>query len=447
MNSSIRLAALALLAACLAGSGCRPDAPVSALPAARYAIGLSPYLPHDAKDEVFRRIVAFVIDDAPAGSSIGIYDAFHNRTVARIDIPTTRAFASPKTRATQFKEQIGQLKAFLAKTPPRPERDGWDFAEAVRLPQFLAFLADNLPEDPKPTRVLVVGSPLYLDDQEASFSMAAGYFPSDGHLLAPRESSVYSTEGKSEALKGASLSIGWLGEPWENEIHAERIRRFWSLYAQEQGGRLASFAGDLATVFSALTADSVSTNRYTMDPVQARVEMLRISREIDATDWIASDLSGKAPAPPPTRETGPMKIGIRWSGDIDLDLYARASPESPTLSFQNDRSEAGFFYKDHRLSPDREYEFIEFPQPIDCRAAEAWVNFFDGKARGPVSGEVRIEFEGRIYARPFALAAAQGNQGRAGAGQSAHWTRLAIPEILKLPKRAANAAAAASSAP
>ena len=187
MNLSIRAVALLLLIVGLASSGCQPETPTGeARPAARYAIGISPFLDKDSKDEAFRSIVGFLIEGAPTGSTIHLYDAFHNASIASVAIPDTRAAASPKARATQLKQAIGQLKRFLASDAPRLERAGWDFGQAIRLPQFLDFLADNLPRDERPAKVLLIGRPLYLDEREPSFSMVGGRFPSDGHLRAPR---------------------------------------------------------------------------------------------------------------------------------------------------------------------------------------------------------------------------------------------------------------------
>ena len=48
---------------------------------------------------------------------------------------------------------------------------------------------------------------------------------------------------------------------------------------------------------------------------------------------------------------GPLKIGIRWKQNIDLDLYAAPRPGAETLFFQHPRSPEGYYFKDHRSSP------------------------------------------------------------------------------------------------
>jgi hypothetical protein len=102
------------------------------------------------------------------------------------------------------------------------------------------------------------------------------------------------------------------------------------------------------------------------------------------------------------------------------------------LFFEHVRSPEGYYYKDHRSSPGREYEFIEFETPVDVRNVEAFVNFYKGDCPGGARGEVRIEFDGRIYGAPFSLPAEGGNLGRSGESQNKFWTQIPIQELLKI---------------
>jgi len=71
-----------------------------------------------------------------------------------------------------------------------------------------------------------------------------------------------------------------------------------------------------------------------------------------------------------------------------------------------------YYYKDHRSSPGREYEFIEFESPVDIREVEASVNFYKGDCPGGPRGEVRIEFDGGFIGATFSISFLRGNQGR-----------------------------------
>ena len=400
-------------------------------------IGLSPFLDKTVKDDVYRRIIGFVLEEMPLNSSLWLFDAYHVKTVAQIQIPNVLAFRSGKTRANQFKDPIRKLKDFLAFEQPRPEAPKLNLDQAVRFPQFLDFIGENL-AGTNPVAVIMLGSPLYLDAKEPSFSMADGYFPSDGHLLASREQSVFGLTGHQDALKNAVVHFGYFGDPWVSELHREKITRFWALYVQGQGARLATFCGDLSTVFASardgavIASGSESRSRYGLDPTQTKIEMRRITRDIGVADWITRDLPSNTVQRPPTTTVGPMKIGIRWSGNIDLDLYASAHPQAPTLYFEQTRSPEGYYFKDHRSSPDREYEFIEFESPVDVWQVQARVNFYDGSVGSGPSGEIRIEFENRIYSGTFSIAARRGNKGRNGTSQGEYWAQIDLPAILRL---------------
>ena len=398
----------------------------------RYVIGLTPFLENSVKDDVYRRIVGMILEDLPQKSSLAIYDAYNLTNITRLEIPDLRAFQSGKTRANQFKEQIFKLKQFLAGAHERPVSAKLNFDRALRFPQFMDFVGENL-GTMDPVTVIVIGSPLYVDHKEPGFSMVDGYFPSDGHLLASREKSVFGAKSRTDALKDVTVHFGYIGDPWVSAIHREKIARFWTLYLQQQGGRLATFCGDLATLFDAARNNATArTVAFAIDPSQTKVEMLRITRDVGAADWITRDaLSGPRPGPP-TNNIGPMKIGIRWKGDIDLDLYAAASHDAETLFFEHTRAAEGYYFKDHRSSPDREYEFIEFESPVDVYRVQADINFYKGDLeRGP-AGEIRIEFEGKIYSAQFTIAASHGNKGRAGSSQNRYWAHIDVPAVLGL---------------
>lgn len=424
----------------LAAALCTALLSFSSSPAAKPAgkhlvIGISPFLDKSVKDEVYRGIVRQIVEDLPLGSRLWIYDAYHVKTITQIEIPEVRAFQSSKTRANQFSRGIGEVREFLAREHVMPTAPRLNFRDAIQLPQFMDFVGSNLRGTTAGNEltVLLLGSPLYMDQKEPGFSMVEGYFPSDGHLSATREKSVFALESRVGSLTNVVVHFGYFGDPWVSEIHKDKIARLWSLYLQGQGAQLATFTGDIPTVFAAAKNPSQGSvaYRHSIDPKQTKVEMLRITRDIGVADWITRETVSGATAPP-SRTVGPMKIGIRWKGQIDLDLYARGRTDAEMLFFENMRSEEGYYFKDHRSSPNREYEFIEFESPVDVWKVEARINFFEGRDPDGPDGEIRIEFDGRIYSSHFGLEGRKGNQGRIGARQSAFWTEIDVPGILKL---------------
>ncbi len=429
---------LTLILAPFAFAAASPDPNPTNAPAARWAIGLTPFLDKSAKDDTYRRVVGLILEGLPLQSSLAIYDAYHLTNITRLEIPALRAFASGKTRANQFRSQIQSLREFLAAEHARPTSPRLNFDMAIRLPQFMDFLAENAGSS-QPLTALLIGSPLYLDAKEPAFSMADGYFPSDGHLLASRDLSPFGLQGRASNLSNFTVHLGYMGDPWVSALHQEKIARFWSLYLHRQGARLATFVGDPATLFAAARSNSSSRPVPPgLDPADTKLEMLRITRDLAASDWITRDLLSHPHPAPPSKTVGPMKIGVRWKGEIDLDLYASSSPDSQALFFEHTRTPEGYYFKDHRNSPDREYEFIEFESPVDLWRVQAAVNFYKGSHPSGPRGEVRVEFDGRIYSAEFTLAATQGNKGRSGPSQSASWARLDLPAILGLRSQTAH---------
>lgn len=417
------------------GTGCKPEAQATATPHVRYIVGISPFLDEPAANESFRNLAHLLLEDLPLNSSLWLYDAYHVRTIAQVEVPPAHAFASSRTRANQFSEPLQKLKSFLATRHEAPKAEGFDFRDAIRLPQFMDFVGENLTQTNAAIVTIVLGSPLYLDEKEPGFSMVNGYFPSDGHLVAARDKSVYGRGNCTDLLHDVTVHYGYFGDPWTSELHQQKVGRFWSLFFKTQGARLASFTGDLPTIFNAVRsggAGSPRSERDELDATQTKLEMLRITRDVGAADWITRELPANHRPPPPTTMTGPMKIGIRWQGDLDIDLYAQAREGAGTLFFQHTREPEGYYFKDHRSSPDREYEFIEFTEPVDVREVRARINFYEGEQPGGARGEVRIEFQGRIYSSRFELPAEHGNEGRDGRRQDEFWTGINVMETLGL---------------
>lgn len=434
MHLSLAILSFALALAPQTGITNRVSSRAASKPGTAFVIGVSPFLARTVKDEVYRSIVRLLVEDLPLESSVSIYDAYNMKSVARFELPDRRAFASPKTRANRFGSGILALKRFLAQDPPKPIQAHLDFKEALLVPQFCDFLVENPPGDGRPIVLLLIGSPLYEDPKEPGFSMVDGFFPSDGHLLASRDQSVFGFDDQTAAKRPMTVFWTYFGDPWINDLYQERVTRFWSLYLKRRDCRLVALSGDLATVVREFSRGAQGRPGgmpdWKVDPHQTKIEMLRISRKVEVADWLLNDGVPEALPPPPRVTVGRMKIGIRWKDNIDLDLYATPNPGAETLFFQHPRSPRGFYYKDHRSSPGREFEFIEFEKPVDIHKVQAFVNFYGGTCPGGPRGEVRIEFDNRIYRAAFSITASHGNEGRAGAGQSEWWTRIPVQQIL-----------------
>jgi hypothetical protein len=413
------------------------ESPKETQPPHEYIIGISPFLDKSVKDDVYRGVIRLVVEELPLNSTLSIYDAFELKTITRISLPDAHVFKSSKTRANQFAPAIRDLKQFLAQEHSKPTNSHLSFQAALRLPQFLDFLVETLPpaNSQSPPSVLLIGSPLYEDAKEPGFSMVDGYFPSDGHLQASREKSIYGFSENTEAIPPLVIHWVYFADPWVSELHKERISRFWTLYLERRAAQLAAFTGDFPSVLQSfirpVTGSKPAPKNWAVDHTQTKIEMLRVGRTVDNTDWLTRDRVDPEQTAPTTM-IGPMKIGIRWKDNLDLDLYATARPGAETLFFQHLRSPEGYYYKDHRSSPGKEYEFIEFESPVDVREVEAFINFYKGRCPGGPRGEIRIEFDGRIYGGPFSISAEEGNLGRTDRSQREFWTRIPVLELLKI---------------
>jgi hypothetical protein len=431
---SILLACFTFSAITGAAASSQPQAgPVTAH---QFVIGISPFLDKSVKDDVFRSIIRLMVQDLPLNSSLAIYDAFELKSITRVNLPNVRAFDSPKTRANQFAWAIGDLKKFLAEDHPRPTNSKLKFDGALRLPQFWQFLAEQPGRGDTTTVLMLLGSPLYEDAKEPAFSMVDGYFPSDGHLQASRERSVFGFIEDGDKSPTCLVHWAYFGDPWINDLHRENVTRFWTVYLDKRGAKLLTFSADLPSVVGGFrvgsTGPQAAVRHWTVDARDTKLEMLRVSRNVEVADWLTRDTLPDPAPRPPSSMVGPLKIGIRWKENIDLDVYATPRRGAETLFFQHTRSPEGYYNKDHRSSPGREYEFIEFESPIDVREMEASVNFYEGSCPGGPSGEIRIEFEGRLYSGAFSIQASEGNLGRSGPSQRRFWTRIPIQEILRI---------------
>ncbi len=431
---------LNLFAAVPSTAGAATDDAKAGETGSSFVVGISPFFDSTVKDAVYQSLVRLIVQELPLNSKLEIYDAYNLKSITRVSIPNAKVFDSPKTRANQFALAIGEIKQFLAQDNLKASGAKPGFEGAIRLPQFYDFLAQNRPlvNGTSNLPLLLIGNPLYQDSKEPAFSMVEGYFPSDGHLRVSREESVFGSSAGENPSHGPLVYWAYFGDPWMSDLHREKVERFWALYAERRGGRLASFSTDLPTALAAFCAEtpgqSAAAKGWVVDTNQKRPEMIRATRNVELADWLTSDVIRDANPPPPSRLSGPMKIGIRWKDDIDLDLYAAPRRDGETLFFQHTRSPEGYYFKDHRSSPGREYEYIEFESPVDARDVQAFVNFYGGSCPSGPRGEVRIEFLNRIYTGKFAIASTEGNQGRSGRKHADCWAQIPVADILRIDK-------------
>lgn len=400
----------------------------------QYVIGVSPYLIKDDREKVYQRVGAFILEGADNGDVVDLYDAVALKPIARITIPDVPN--NPRARVTRLKGELLAWKNFCKEEPAhQPEQ-----AATIQLPQFLALVSSHVKRMDSPLTVVLIGSPFYIDKDEPAFNTTDGFFPSDGHLLTDLKGSVFGVAEKRGLLKDVTVHFAYLHEAFITDDQRNSISRFWTLFIGEQGGSLASFAADLS-----LIVDRARGNvrqpfmKAEINKSDSKIQMHRIIRREraaeSATSWIENDAAPVA-APAPAVTSGKLKVGIRWTPDVDLDLYVCPRPGAVELYYKKNRSADGIHVKDFLTSPSKSngYETVEFSSDVDIRQVTAAVNFYSGACPGGVTGTVRIMFNDKLYQGDFKIGATKGNSGgdSSSRDKSPFWQVLDIPKIVGL---------------
>jgi hypothetical protein len=387
-------------------------------------------------DDVYANIERVFFDALKQGDTLAVISDNQN-TIAEFRIKDEDGYDSKLVKKKFFSNQLNKLQASIRATPKS------DPGGSLKIPQILKFLStqklENTPD--RKDQVLLIGSALYKDAHEPSFNMTDGVFPSDGHIRTTERFSVFGTDEKRGFLNG--VSVHWLTttpeSDYASELYKYRVKRFWSLFMKNQGGILSTFSNDTQTAFDRFSKSANNpVENADFDYTANKVEMLRVTREAQAVNEskeqvrIADFMSDNVVLSnvPPSKNIGRMKIGIRWPcKDCDIDLYAKTNSGSKYLFFGNNSTEEGTYFKDFQNSPDtiNGLEYIEFTKEVDVANIDAKINFYKGQTDKPVTGVVRIEFDGKVYEKPFIINATQGNN----AGDDPNcWTTVNVKELL-----------------
>ena len=224
------------------------------------------------------------------------------------------------------------------------------------------------------------------------------------------------------------------------EEHEEKVRRFWSVWTQAQGGKIGTFSHDLPTCFRRTLAGETSGQiAYTLGN-ETKLEMLRARPPLAARvpantaqpgEWFLAD-DAPISRTPPTTTTGVAWIGIKWTAPVDLDLWVRGASGSPWIFFGNTRTAEGLFNKDFTSGTgEKQFEFIEMTSAIDLKRLEIVINLFSGEARAPIEGVIRVYFNAQVYEAPFKIDARHGNRGQMPMNGAA-WLRIDPRKVVGL---------------
>lgn len=388
------------------------------------------------RDKLNDKIVRFVISDLKEGDSLLVLSD-DEKTIAEFRVPNQEGYASSNVKRKKFIKEFIDLKQWIKKIPLTPDGKPQFFRE----PQILKHISSNkiAEKDGNKVSVLLVGSALYSDEREPGFNMIDGWFPSDGHIRVDEKHSIYGTANKSDFLKNFSIHhlVSNRESDWVNELHRQRIARFWYLFIKSQGGNFATITDDLNTAIERFSkAIDEPREDFQFDNTVNKVEMLRIAREVvTLSELEPAFMSDKAQlaTQAPAKHEGKLRIGIRWPcKNCDVDLYAKSGQAPKFLYFSNVRTDEGIYHKDFTSSPEtvNGLEFIDFTRDVDLYDMNIKLNFFAGHSDNGVPGIVRAEFDGLVYEDKFFIQAPDGNKG--SEDDKENWQTIDIKKLMRM---------------
>jgi len=434
-----------------------------------------------------QQIRAFILRRAPAGTNLELWDGWSLETLGEATIPALR-YDNAAARAQN--RDLARLLAGLKKWAETPQEDDVSLAgtAALRAPELLQEIGDE--QSGAYRSVILIGSPLYTNQTEPTFSMSDGRYPSDGHLKCTLSESVYGVAEKQGRLD--QVFVHWAipsSAVWKNELHEHAVTRFWVLFVQAQGGKLVTFNTDLPRVLQrALRQDLMPVLSAQADPSDEK-PVMHSAAPRDVPAWLeqipappvalptqepepkpskiqptpvvvmpklvptpqptvihsmvvaqSSTVSVASPPPAPihiavpvTLDNSKTGIGIAWSSDVDLDLYVQPAPGKKEVYYRDDRSPEAFLYSDERhANVGGLYEFVEFRKPVDLNQTTVWVNYYGGAASN-VTGQVVLFDHGQIKVGTFEIVAAHGNHGWSSRDRanSPYWVKIDLNSLVE----------------
>lgn len=377
-------------------------------------IGLSPY--QNAESAKQQAIDAFkYASQLTPEDSVTFVDAYNLRVIGEFTVPDDPRYKGTKARLAANKPDVAKIIAFT-KQAKSGQPGGPTVNQALRLPQILRFIAQNITSDGGHD-VVMLGSPFYDDPRDAAFSMANANVPSDGHINNSTAETPYGGAGNTKLLAGMRVHMSYGDENiMVNTAHRNAVHRFWTLYIESMGGQLVYFDADRATLFERLDVNSSSPPHAFTRQDTKKLEMVQHRPVVlqQNTPIYERVLSTNAVSEAQYRGAENVEVGITWDcNTCDIDLYARPKPNADVLSYRNTTSNDGRYWKDYMNSPrlTNGHEIIAFNHPIDLRGMLLAVNFYGGQAPEGVNVEIRISFDGQTFASSYKINASSGDGG------------------------------------
>ncbi len=255
------------------------------------------------------RLVFHLLTSAPQESTWWLVEGDTPTTICGPFVIPTFKVDKPEARKRILGATLAEILAwFDHQAPPANQTN----AGLIRLPQTLDFIASR--RTPGPMDVYVTANPLFLAiDDDSAFSFVGGRYPSLGHLLASRQASPFSLQGRSNQLQGVVVHFNYLDKSvFAGNQHRVVIETWWQAFIEGQGGRLGLFDNSLKDFFG--TKSVPSREKVPTTQQDLTVAMLVALPPI---------LSIPVPASPPTNSVPADVAAALKSWNDELDRLAR----------------------------------------------------------------------------------------------------------------------------
>ncbi len=147
----------------------------------------------------------------------------------------------------------------------------------------------------------------------------------------------------------------------------------------------------------------------------------------------------------PKAATGHIGIAAIWqvssgsSRNADIDLYVAASPGATEVYWNRPHAAGATYFRDIRQASESKplenwqtsWEYVEVSH-AEISKVSLWLNVYDTSS--PISGIVRVQFDGRVVDKPFRFDVTRGNKGNdnriEARRRSRYWQEISLEQMV-----------------
>ena len=324
-------------------------------------------------DDIGNRVIDMVFNDLPIGGSLTVVEGNYGGEVARFVVPKGLQYDSIAKRKRLFKTAMLDYMTWFKNC----DRSG---TYALNIPVALEAAVENVK---KTTNVLIYGSVIHRNglfsfrkyDQVGEKSTY--WYPNDAMIATSVNDCIWGTKEKKNVLENIRLHFFYPQHTCPHEGLARRLKRFYSLWSNAQGGKTLTFVNDEKRIMRFMRDVDKEPYEYEIasghhEPMMiefAPHETLKFKKSdaeqraetprkledyemLEGTDVTAGNGSSsdvaKAVIQSLSVESWKDEVGIAlaWDGPVDFDLvvYNRQQSEVP-LYFGNKTAKWGALSK------------------------------------------------------------------------------------------------------